>query len=65
MLALQVGFKSSTFVGIVRSIELVIACVVGELTFLPGVVYGSLLVNWAKTTFSEDKPQLWLLAIGE
>jgi urea transport system permease protein len=64
MFALQVGFMSPSFVGIVPSIELVIACAVGGRTSLLGAVYGTLLVNWSKTTFSEDMPQLWLLAMG-
>lgn len=31
---------------------------------LLGAVYGTLLVNAAKTIFSEDFPQLWLFAMG-
>lgn len=64
MFTLQVGFMSPSFVGIVPSIELVIACAVGGRTSLLGAIYGALLVNWAKTTFSEDMPELWLLAMG-
>jgi urea transport system permease protein len=64
MFTLQIGFMSPSFVGIVPSIELVIACAVGGRTSLLGAVYGTLLVNFAKTTFSEDMPQLWLLAMG-
>jgi urea transport system permease protein len=64
MFTLQVGFMSPSFVGIVPSIELVIFCAVGGRTSLLGAVYGTLLVNWAKTTFSEDFPQLWLFAMG-
>src|SRR5690606_29197334 len=29
-----------------------------------GAVYGALLVNWAKTSFSESFPELWLFAMG-
>jgi urea transport system permease protein len=29
-----------------------------------GAVYGTLIVNWAKTTFSESFPELWLFAMG-
>ena len=29
-----------------------------------GAVYGTLLVNWAKTTFSESFPELWLFGLG-
>jgi urea transport system permease protein len=64
MFTLQVGFMSPSFVGIVSSIELVIFCAVGGRNSLLGAVYGTLLVNWAKTTFSEDFPQLWLFAMG-
>jgi urea transport system permease protein len=64
MFTLQVGFMSPSFVGIVPSIELVIYCAVGGRLSLLGAVYGTLLVNAAKTTFSEDFPQLWLFAMG-
>ncbi len=64
MFTLQVGFMSPTFIGIVPSIELVIYCAVGGRLSLLGAVYGTLLVNAAKTTFSEDFPQLWLFAMG-
>ena len=64
MFTLQVGFMSPSFVGIVPSIEMVIFCAVGGRLSLLGAVYGSLLVNWAKTTFSESFPELWLFAMG-
>ncbi|MGA8398246.1 MAG: urea ABC transporter permease subunit UrtC [Stellaceae bacterium] len=64
MFTLQVGFMSPSFVGIVPSIELVICCAVGGRNSLLGAVYGTVLVNWAKTTFSEDFPQLWLFAMA-
>ena len=64
MFTLQVGFMSPTFVGIVPSIEMVIFCAVGGRLSLFGAVYGTLLVNWAKTSFSESFPALWLLAMG-
>ena len=60
----QGGFMSPTFVGIVPSIEMVIFCAVGGRLSLFGAVYGTLLVNWAKTSFSESFPALWLLAMG-
>src|SRR6201985_3139137 len=52
MFTLQVGFMSPSFVGIVPSIEMVIYTAVGGRASLFGAVYGTLLVNWAKTTFS-------------
>lgn len=64
MFTLQVGFMSPSFVGIVPSIEMVIFCAVGGRLSLLGAIYGALLVNWAKTTFSESFPELWLFAMG-
>ncbi|MBU2957649.1 urea ABC transporter permease subunit UrtC [Paracoccus sp. 1_MG-2023] len=64
MFTLQVGFMSPTIVGIVPSIEMVIFCAVGGRHSLMGAVYGALLVNWAKTTFSESFPELWLFGLG-
>lgn len=64
MFTLQVGFMSPTFVGIVPSIEMVIFCAVGGRLSIIGAVYGTLVVNWAKTSFSESFPELWLFAMG-
>jgi len=64
MFTLQVGFMSPTFVGIVPSIEMVIFCALGGRLSILGAVYGTLLVNWAKTSFSESFPELWLFAMG-
>jgi urea transport system permease protein len=64
MFTLQVGFMSPSFVGIVPSIEMVIFCAVGGRLSIIGAVYGALLVNLAKTTFSELFPELWLLGLG-
>ncbi len=64
MFTLQVGFMSPSFVGIVPSIDMVIFCVVGGRLSLLGAVYGTLLVNWAKTSFSEAFPSLWLFGLG-
>ena len=64
MFTLQVGFMSPSFVGIVPSIEMVIFCAVGGRLSIFGAVYGTLLVNWAKTTFSEIFPELWLFGLG-
>ncbi len=64
MFTLQVGFMSPTFVGIVPSIEMVIFCAVGGRLSILGAVYGALLVNWTKTSFSETFPELWLFAMG-
>ncbi|MGH2343017.1 urea ABC transporter permease subunit UrtC [Segnochrobactraceae bacterium EtOH-i3] len=64
MFTLQVGFMSPSFVGIVPSIEMVIYAAVGGRLSLIGAVYGTLIVNAAKTTFSESFPELWLLGLG-
>ncbi len=64
MFTLQVGFMSPTLVGIVPSIEMVIFCAVGGRLSILGAVYGALLVNWAKTSFSESFPELWLFGLG-
>jgi urea transport system permease protein len=64
MFTLQVGFMSPSFVGIVPSIEMVIFCALGGRLSILGAVYGTLLVNFAKTSFSESFPELWLFAMG-
>ena len=64
MFTLQVGFMSPSFVGIIPSIEMVIFAAVGGRLSIMGAVYGTLLVNWAKTTFSESFPELWLFGLG-
>ncbi|MGQ0501465.1 MAG: urea ABC transporter permease subunit UrtC [Panacagrimonas sp.] len=64
MFTLQVGFMSPSIIGIVPSIEMVIFCALGGRLSLFGAVLGALLVNAAKTAFSEAFPQLWLFAMG-
>jgi len=64
MFTLQVGFMSPSFVGIVPSIEMVIFAAVGGRMSLIGVVYGTLLVNFGKTIFSETFPEFWLFLMG-
>ena len=64
LFTLQVGFMSPSFVGIVPSIEMVIFCAVGGRQSIVGAVVGTLVVNWAKTSFSESFPELWLFAMG-
>ena len=64
MFTLQVGFMSPSFVGIVPSIEMVIFAAVGGRMSLIGAVYGTLLINFGKTTFSESFPELWLFLMG-
>lgn len=64
MFTLQFGFMSPSFVGIVPSIEMVIFAAVGGRLSILGAVYGALIVNWAKSAFSEAFPELWLFAMG-
>ena len=64
LFALQVGFMSPSFVGIVPSIEMVIYAAVGGRLSLVGAVYGALLVNAGKTLFSESFPDLWLFLMS-
>jgi urea transport system permease protein len=64
MFALNVGFMSPSFVGIVPSIEMVIYTAVGGRLSILGAIYGALLVNFAKTGLSESFPELWLFGLG-
>jgi urea transport system permease protein len=64
MFTLQVGFMSPSLVGIVPSIEMVIFAAVGGRMSLIGAVYGTLLVNFGKSYFSESFPDLWLFLMG-
>ena len=64
MFTLQVGFMSPSFVGITPSIEMVIYTAVGGRQSIFGAIWGTLLVNYAKTSFSESFPQLWLFGLG-
>ena len=61
---LEVGFMSPSLVGIVPSIEMVIYTAVGGRMSIFGAVFGTLLVNFAKTSLSESFPQLWLFGLG-
>ncbi|CAM4120045.1 urea ABC transporter permease subunit UrtC [Bordetella tumbae] len=64
MFTLQVGFMSPSFVGIVPSIEMVIFAAVGGRLSLLGAVYGTLIVNFGKSYFSETFPEVWLFLMG-
>jgi len=64
MFTLIVGFMSPSFIGIVASIEMVIFCALGGRLSILGAVYGALLVNVAKSGFSESFPELWPFAMG-
>jgi urea transport system permease protein len=64
LFTLQVGFMSPSLVGIVPSIEMVIFAAVGGRMSLVGAVYGTLLVSFGKTYFSESAPDLWLFLVA-
>jgi urea transport system permease protein len=64
MFTLQVGFMSPSFVGITPSIEMVVYTAVGGRMSVVGAVFGTLFVNFAKTFFSEEYPDLWLFLMG-
>ncbi len=64
MFTIQVGLASPSLVGIVPSIEMVIYAAVGGRLSLIGAVYGTLVVSYAKTFFSENFVEYWLYFIG-
>jgi urea transport system permease protein len=64
MFTMQVGLASPSLVGIVPSIEMVIYAAVGGRLSLIGAVYGTLVVSYAKTFFSENFVEYWLYFIG-
>ena len=55
---------SPNLIGIVPSIDMVIFTAVGGRESLIGAVYGALIVNSAKTMFSEAYPTIWLFLYG-
>lgn len=64
LFVLQVGFMSPSIIGIIPSIEMVIFTAVGGRLSVLGAIFGCLIVNYAKTTFSEAYPDLWLYLMG-
>jgi urea transport system permease protein len=64
LFVLQVGIISPTMMGITPSIEMVLWVALGGRGTLIGPVLGAILVNWAKTTFSESYPDIWLYFLG-
>ncbi len=61
---LHAGVISPAMVGVVPSIEMVIAVAVGGRSSLTGVVIGTLLVNFGKDAISSAIPELWQFVIG-
>ena len=64
LFVLQVGFMSPSIIGIIPSIEMVIFTAVGGRLSVLGAIAGCLIVNLAKTSFSEAYPDLWLYLMG-
>ena len=64
LFTLQVGFMSPNLIGVVPSIDLIIYTAVGGRLSIVGAVYGALLVNTAKTMFSEAYPTVWVFIYG-
>ena len=55
---------SPNLTGVVPSIDMVIFTAVGGRLSLFGAVYGALLINFAKTAFSEAYPNMWMFFYG-
>ncbi|WP_184679274.1 urea ABC transporter permease subunit UrtC [Algisphaera agarilytica] len=64
LFVMNVGFMSPKLVTIEPSIYMVIFCAVGGRMSLIGAVYGTLVVSYGRTYFSEQFPELWLFALG-
>jgi urea transport system permease protein len=64
LFVLQVGIISPTMMGIIPSIEMVLWVALGGRGTLIGPVIGAVLVNTAKTGFSESYPDFWLYFLG-
>ena len=60
----QVGIISPSTLGVVFSIEIVIWAAVGGRETLTGAIIGALLVNWGRSTFSEQFPDIWQYFMG-
>jgi urea transport system permease protein len=61
---LHLGDISPAMVGVIPSIEMVVAVAVGGRESLTGVILGTLLVNFGKDWISNAMPQLWLFVMG-
>lgn len=59
-----VGIISPALLGIVPSLELLVGVAVGGRFVLAGAIGGAILVNYAKTVFSEDFAEGWLYLQG-
>lgn len=64
LFTLNVGFMSPKLVTIAPSIYMVIYCAVGGRRSLVGAVYGTLIVCFGCSYFSEQFPELWMFIMG-
>lgn len=64
LFVLQVGIISPTMMGIIPSIEMVLWVALGGRGTLIGPILGAVIVNGAKTAFSESYPDIWLYFLG-
>lgn len=61
---LHLGVISPAMVGVIPSIEMVVAVAIGGRESLVGAVIGTLLLNFGKDWISSAVPDLWLFIIG-
>jgi urea transport system permease protein len=60
----QVGIINPNEFSPINSIEVVVWVAVGGRATLYGAVIGALLINYAKTYFTAELPEVWLFALG-
>ena len=60
----QVGIISPSSMGIMPSVEMAVWVAVGGRGTIMGAAAGAVVVNWAKTFFSESLPEVWLYLFG-
>ncbi|AJY74928.1 urea ABC transporter permease subunit UrtC [Paenibacillus beijingensis] len=64
LFVLHVGIISPSMMSIVPSIEMVLWVAIGGRGTLFGAALGAVLLNWAKSAFSESYPDAWLFFMG-
>ncbi|MFC4811905.1 urea ABC transporter permease subunit UrtC [Paenibacillus sp. GCM10023250] len=64
LFVLHVGIISPSMMGIVPSIEMVLWVAIGGRGTLIGAVLGAVLLNYAKSAFSESYPDMWIMLMG-
>ncbi len=64
LFVLQVGIISPAMMGVIPSVEMVLWVALGGRGTLMGPVIGAILVNSAKTAFSESYPDIWTYFLG-